>query len=189
MCTWYTRQMAGTLAQPVTLLSNIASENDPHARGPNSILDLIKYRLPGLRQSLSPKLDALGEPMPNRTYPGGPLSIAAPIAQSQQTDDPVRVELGRLGWAPGKQKGEFTSVKVTHVLTPEQLHERDEITGQLILRDANALMHSKAWQALDKVVTKARNAVKVTLIPLVTAGKRGPLDRLKQAIQQREARK
>ncbi|WP_414157282.1 hypothetical protein [Pseudomonas sp. BNK-15] len=193
---WVNRTTA-TLAQPATLLSHIGRYMDPYQRETDraSFVDQLKYRLPGLRESLPIKRDQFGAPLMEAQRQVG---RAGPFPISTPTNDPVRQESARLGWAPGKQKGEFTSGKVTHVLTPEQLHERDEITGQLIHRDANALMRSKAWQtmdddqrrqALDKVVTKARNAVKVALIPLVTAGKRGPLDRLKQSIQQREARK
>jgi hypothetical protein len=190
---WYSSKMASTVAQPFTLLSNIASENDPYARESNSVLDAIKYRLPGLRKDLPEKLDHFGAPVPNRTYPGGPLSIAAPIAQSRQTNDPVRQEAGRLEWAPSEQKDEFTKDKQKHVLTPEQAHERDEITGRLVHRAAASLMRSAAWKSLDddqrrheldQAVTRARTAVKVALVPWVVHGKRDALDRLKANVQE-----
>lgn len=193
---WVNRT-AATLAQPATILSHVGRYMDPYQRETDraSFVDQLKYRLPGLRESLPIKRDQFGAPLMEAQRQ---IGRAGPFPISMPTGDPVRQEAARLGWAPGKQKGEFTSGKVTHVLTPEQLHERDEVTGQLIHRDATALMRSSAWknmdddqrrQALDKVVTKARNAVKVALIPYVVAGKRGPLDRLKQSTQQREARK
>ncbi|WP_139657860.1 hypothetical protein [Pseudomonas shirazica] len=192
---WVNRT-AATLAQPATLLSHIGRYMDPYQRETDraSLGDQLKYRLPGLRESLPQKLDPYGEPLMETERQ---IGRAGPFPMSTPSDDLVRVEAGRLGWAPSKQQDSFTSGKQKHVLTPEQVHERDQITGQLIHRDATVLMRSKAWQgmdddqrrqALDKVVTKARNAVKVALIPYVVNGKRGPLDRLKSTTQQREAR-
>lgn len=195
---WYLRQMGGTLAQPVTLLSNIASENDPSARETNSVLDAIKYRTPGLRDDLPEKLDAFGEPVPNRTYPGGPLSIAAPIAQSQQTVDPVRVEAGRLGWSPSEFQKSLTLSGKKLEISPEQHHELAQLAGQLTHQAAQRLMRSPGWakldddqkrDALNAAATKARTAVRMAAIPLVTSGKRSALDRLKSSIQQSEARR
>jgi hypothetical protein len=187
---WYLRQMAGTLAQPVTLASNIASENDPYARETNSVLDAIKYRVPGLRQDLPAKLDQFGEPVPNRTYPGGPFSIAAPIAQSKETTDPVRLEVGRIGWAPGKAQDHFTVKKQRYDLTDEQLDEFNELTGKLMRKSMQRAMQSKGWAAmgddekrdfLDAELKKARTAVRLALIPLVAAGNRRAIDKLHSA--------
>jgi len=193
---WVNRT-AATLAQPATILSHVGRYMDPYQRETDraSFVDQLKYRLPGLRESLPQKLDVYGEPIMEADRQ---IGRAGPFPLSTPSDDLVRKEASRLGWAPSKQQDSFTSGKQKHVLTAEQVHERDQITGQLIHRDATALMRSKAWQAmdddqrrqaLDKVVTKARNAVKVALIPYVVNGKRGPLDRLKSSIQQSEARR
>ncbi|WP_137806795.1 hypothetical protein [Pseudomonas sp. G(2018)] len=187
---WYLRQMAGTLAQPVTLASNIASENDPYARQSTSVLDAIKYRIPGLRQDLPAKLDQFGEPVPNRTYPGGPFSIAAPIAQSKETTDPVRLEVGRLGWAPGKAQDHFTIKKQRYDLSDEQLNELEELSGKLLRKSMQRAMQSKGWAALgddekrdflDAELKKARTAVRLALIPLVATGNRRAIDKLRNA--------
>lgn len=187
---WYLRQMAGTLAQPVTLASNIASENDPYARESNSVLDAIKYRVPGLRQDLPPKLDQFGEPVPNRTYPGGPLSIAAPIAQSKETTDPVRLEVGRIGWAPGKAQDHFTVKKQRYDLTDKQLDELEELSGKLLRKSLQRAMQSASWKTmddeakrdfLDAELKKARTAVRLALIPLVATGNRRAIDKLRSA--------
>ncbi|QCY11125.1 hypothetical protein [Pseudomonas sp. MPC6] len=187
---WYVRQMAGTLAQPVTLASNIASENDPYARETNSVLDQIRYRTPGLRQDLPAKLDHFGEPVPNRTYPGGPLSIASPIAQSKETTDPVRIEAARIGWAPGKPQPHFTVKGKRYDLTDEQMGEFNELTGKLMHKSVQRAMQSKGWAALgddekrdflDAELKKARTAVRLALIPLVANGNRRAIDNLLRA--------
>lgn len=193
---WVNRT-AATLAQPATILSHVGRYMDPYQRETDraSFVDQLKYRLPGLRESLPIKRDQFGAPLMEAERQ---IGRAGPFPMSMPSDDQMRVESSRLGWSPGKQQDSFTSGKQKYVLTPEQVHERDQITGQLIHRDATALMRSKAWQAmdddqrrqaLDKVVTRSRSAVKVALIPFVVNGKRGPLDRLRSSIQQSEARR
>ncbi|MBH3373402.1 hypothetical protein [Pseudomonas juntendi] len=195
---WYTRQMAGTMAQPLTLLSNIASENDPFAREGNSMLDAIKYRVPGLRTDLPAKLDAFGEPVPNRQYPGGPFSIGAPIAQSQEATDPVRSEAGRIGWSPTTFQKQLTLNGSKIEIPSGQHHELAQLAGRMTHRGAQRLMRSPGWSrlsddqkrdALEKMAAKARAAVRMAGIPLVTSGKRTALDRLKNSIDQTEVQR
>lgn len=189
---WYSRQMAGTMAQPFTLLSNIASENDPYAREGNSIFDAIKYRLPGLRGDLPPALDGFGEPVPNRSYPGGPLSIAAPIAQSQESSDPVRQMAGRIGWNPTEFQKSLTLNGRKIEIPDDQHHELVQLAGRLTHRGAQRLMRSQGWASLDddqkrdaleKMATKARAAVRMAAIPYVTSGKRAALDKLRDQME------
>lgn len=187
---WYVRQQAGTLAQPFTLLSNIASENDPYGRETNSVLDAIKYRVPGLRQDLPVKLDHFGEPVPNRTYPGGPLSLAAPIAQSKETTDPVRLEAARIGWAPGKTQNHFTIKKQRFDLSDEQMAEFNELAGKLTHKSVQRAMRSKGWASLgddekrdflDAELKKARTAVRLAFIPYLANDNRRAVDKLRSA--------
>ncbi|KJZ37200.1 hypothetical protein [Pseudomonas fluorescens] len=188
---WYLKQLGGTLAQPVTLASNIASENDPYAREQNSVLDAIKYRVPGLREDLPSKLDAFGEPVPNRTYPGGPVSIAAPIAQSKESTDPVRLEAARLGWVPGKTAAHFTINKHRFDLSEAQQHEFNQLTGQMIHTGAARIMVAPGWKSLDdntkldlldNLTKKARTAVRTAFTPYLVTGNRAALDKLHKAL-------
>ncbi|MNE85151.1 hypothetical protein D3C80_1821170 [compost metagenome] len=98
-----------------------------------------------------------------------------------------------LQWAPSSQQDHFTVNKQKHVLTAAQVHERDQLTGQIIHRNAESLMRSPSWesldddqrrQALDQIVTRARSAVKIALIPWITHNKRDALDRLRATLQQ-----
>ena len=195
---WYVRQQAGTLAQPFTLASNIASENDPYARETNSVLDAIKYRIPGLRQDLPAKLDQFGEPVPNRTYPGGPFSIAAPIAQSKETTDPVRLEAARIGWAPGKAQDHFTIKKKRYDLDAENFAEFERLSGKLMHKSVQRAMQSKGWAAmgddekrdfLDAELKKARTTVRLALLPLISTGNRRAIDNLLRVAEQQEGNK
>lgn len=188
---WYLRQMGGTLAQPVTLLSNIASERDPYAREGNSVLDAIQYRVPGLRENLPEKLDAFGQPVPNRTYPGGPLSIAAPIAQSKESTDPVRLEAARLGWSAGEPNNYVTVRHQKVAFSPAQQHEMQQLVGQMVHAGVLRAMSAPGWRTtsddqkrdlLDNIAKKARAAVRMAMLPLISTGNRAALDRIHTAL-------
>lgn len=189
---WYLKRLGGTLAQPFTFLSNLASERDPYARETNSLADAIQYRLPGLRESLPERLDALGEPVPNRTYPGGPASIAAPIATSQETQDPVRLEAGRLGWSPSKPQTYIKPKGKAQIdLSDAQYHDLQQLTGRLIHRGAQKLMAAPAWKklsddarrdALDLLASKSRTAVRLALTTSLVGGNDAPLQQLRQLL-------
>ncbi len=188
---WYLRQMGGTLAQPLTLASNIASERDTSAREQNSVLDAIKYRVPGLRETLPEKLDAFGQPVPNRIYPGGPLSIAAPIAQSKESTDPVRQEAARLGWSPSMPQNYITVRHQKVVFTPAQQHEMQQLVGQMIHAGVQRAMAAPGWKSLgddqkrdllDNLAKKSRAAVRMAMLPLISTGNRAALDKLHSAL-------
>lgn len=186
---WYVRKTGATLSQPFTLLSNIASENDPYARESDNFWDAVKYRLPGLRNQVPAKLDQWGQPVPNIGYAGGPLSIANPISSSTEATDPVRLEAGRLGWAPPKQIEQITSNKHKHVLDADQRQELAQVVGTLIRKEASQLIRRKGWaaldddqkrQALDKIATKTRGRARLAYLPFLTNGNRRDIDRLQR---------
>ncbi|MNR37329.1 hypothetical protein D3C85_1553360 [compost metagenome] len=130
--------------------------------------------------------------MPNRTYPGGPLSIAAPIAQSTETTDPVRMEAARIGWAPGKTQNHFTIKKQRHDLTEEQMSEFNELAGKLTHRSVQRAIRSKGWAALgddakrdflDAELKKARTAVRLAFVPYLANGNRRAVDNLRRNLE------
>ncbi|MFF5867254.1 hypothetical protein [Pseudomonas sp. NPDC012596] len=176
-----------TLANPWTIGAQAARIGDDYKRQADfkSFTDQLKYRTPFLRESLPIKLDHFGAPMEEneRQWHG-----FGPITRSKPSDDPVRIEAARLGWAPGRQQDYFSYKGQRRDMTPEQVYERNQVAGQMIHRAATKLMRSTAWQrmdddqrreTLDKLTSRVRSAVKVAMIPWVVAGKRGPLDRLK----------
>lgn len=178
-----------TLANPWTIGAQAARIGDDYQRQADykSFTDQLKYRTPFLRESLPIKLDHFGAPMEEneRQWHG-----FGPITRSKPSDDPVRIEASRLGWAPGRQQDYFSYKGQRRDMTPEQVYERNQVTGQMIHRAATKLMRSTAWQrmdddqrreTLDKLTSRVRSAVKVAMIPWVVAGKRGPLDRLKSS--------
>jgi hypothetical protein len=143
------------------------------------------------------KLDHFGAPVPNRTYPGGPLSIAAPIAQSKETTDPVRLEAARIGWAPGKTQDHFTIKKQRYNLSDEQMSEFNELAGKLTSKTVLRAMRSKGWAALgddekrdflDAELKKARTAVRIAFVPYLANGNRRAVENLRRLTGQQEGK-
>lgn len=66
---------------------------DPVVRQVDSMLDAIKARIPGARQSLLPKRDPYGEPLQTKDR----LFGVSPITMSPESTDKVRTEAERLG--------------------------------------------------------------------------------------------
>ncbi len=194
----FVKQTAASVLQPNALVANIASRQDPYARQPETMADALANRVPGLRDDLPPRLDDWGQPIPNSRQGDTVLHSMIPMTHVEESQDPLRQEAARLGWSPGRQQDFITAGKNKHVLTPEQIRERSEVTGQLLRRDAVALMNSKEWKAMDddqrrtalgKLRDKARAVVKIAMLPYVVSGNRTALNKLKSTIQQREARK
>ncbi|MNM37102.1 hypothetical protein D3C81_478250 [compost metagenome] len=187
---WINRA-AATLVQPATVLSHIGRYMDEYQRETDrdSFTDQLKYRLPGLRESLPIKRDQFGAPL---MEPQRQIGRAGPIPSTVPSDDPLRLEADRLGWAPQAMKRTFSlksqvqgQRNQTVELTTEQLNELNELAGSRMHADASALMRSKAWQAmddeerveaLDKVMSGARRSAKQAFTPYLRNGSRGLID-------------
>ena len=181
-----------TLAQPVTLLSHIGRYADPYQRDTDrgSFLDQLKYRLPGEtfgRESLPIKTDHFGQPLMEAQRQ---IGRAGPVPITTPSDDPVRIEAARLGWAPGTMQNHF-SVPIKGQrskrfdLADDQLRELNELAGARMHAAAGNLMRTKYWATLndderadqlDKIMKEARAAARVAFVPYLAAGKRGLID-------------
>lgn len=178
-----------TLAQPVTLLSHLGRYGDQYQRDSDrgSFLDQLKYRLPGEtfgRESLPIKTDHFGQPMMEAQRQ---IGRAGPIPITTPSEDPVRLEAARIGWAPGKAQDHFTVKKQRYDLSAENLAEFNELAGKLMHISVQRAMKSKGWAALDDdekrdfldaELKKARTTVRLALIPLVATGNRRAIDNL-----------
>lgn len=77
----------------------IARGTDPYLRDPQGILEAMAARVPGLSQTVPPRLDPFGQPMPSR---GGVVKQLTDVTYSREaSDDPLIQELGRLGVTVG----------------------------------------------------------------------------------------
>lgn len=187
---WVNRS-AATLAQPVTALSHLGRYLDPYQRETDrdSFMGQLAYRLPVLRETLPIKRDQFGQPL---MEPQRQIGRAGPIPSTVPSDDPLRVEAGRLGWAPQPMKRSFTlkatvpgrrSEKIE--LTLEQQNELNELANSRMHAEAKALVQSPLWktldddervEALDKIMSGARSSAKKAFTPYLRNGARGAID-------------
>ncbi|WPN59747.1 hypothetical protein [Pseudomonas sp. P9_31] len=183
---------AASVLQPNALLSGMASRQDEYARKPDSFLDAMKARVPGLRESVPVRQDSWGEPMANNRYADNAFNAIAPMTHSKESTDPVRLEAARIGWAPGDAPKHMTLRGEEFPLSAEQQAEFSELSGALIHKAAKHLIRSKAWRlmdddqrrdALDKVSDKSRAAVRLALGPLLLKNNRRPLDNLRKRLR------
>jgi hypothetical protein len=73
-------------------LAQVAQLEDNYVREVNSILDAIKDRIPGFRETLLAQRDVFGEPIANRERVGG----VSPIREISESQDRVRRRLKKI---------------------------------------------------------------------------------------------
>ncbi|TFF51030.1 hypothetical protein C5609_15690 [Pseudomonas putida] len=189
---WVNRT-AATLVQPATILSHVGRYMDPYQRETDrdSFTDQLKYRLPGLRESLPIKRDQFGAAL---MEPQRQIGRAGPIPSTVPSDDPVRREAARLGWAPPQFQKSLTLKGAKHELTPKQHHELVELAGQLTYANAQRMVRSRNWatysdderrERLETMARKIRSRVRMAAIPWVSSGNRAALDKLRAQEAQR----
>jgi len=105
---------ASGLVPLVSLQRQIAQGMDPVIRQPRTVEQNILTSIPGLSQSVPPRLTRFGEEV---TRPGGPVKrMLDPFNISTEFDDPVATELSRLGVNISVPSGRLT--------VPVQLQDR-----------------------------------------------------------------
>jgi hypothetical protein len=137
------------------IVGQTTAMNDPLTREVDSMLDAIKARIPGARETLLPKRDVFGEPIQTKERLGG----LSPIVESKETADPVRSEAARLnisaGDTPkkvhvGRGSGKLGDVK----LTPEQKDVFGDVAGHLAHDVLSQIVSGPGWKGLPDLVKK-----------------------------------
>lgn len=102
-------------------VTQVARTIDPYARNVNSWLDAVKSRLPGLSETLYPKIDTWGRPILSHMMTG----------VSADHNDPISTEAERVDFWPSPVEKKISGVE----LTPAQYEQYARTRGNL-LRDA-----------------------------------------------------
>jgi hypothetical protein len=137
------------------IVGQTTAMNDPLTREVDSMVDAIKARIPGARETLLPKRDVFGEPVHTKERLGG----LSPIVESKESADPVRAEAARLnisaGDTPkkvhvGRGSGKLGDVK----LTPEQKDVFGDVAGHLAHDVLSQIVSGPGWEGLPDLVKK-----------------------------------
>lgn len=104
----YFRNFVSTIAVPFSVgMSQIARQVDPYAREARTTMDAIKAKVPWWSETLMPRRDIWGEPMPNRD-----ASLLGGYTQAI-SNDPVDKELMDVGVYPSKPLRKIRGVDLT----------------------------------------------------------------------------
>lgn len=105
----YLQGLAGTIVPSV--VGQIARADDPVQRDARNMLDAVKARIPGLRDTLYPSRDIWGEPL-RADEMAGP-DFGSPVRMSDVSQDPVNRKLVELRLWPSKPGRTIRGVELT----------------------------------------------------------------------------
>jgi hypothetical protein len=129
---------------------------DPVQREINSVLDAVKGRIPGLRQTLLPKRDPYGEPIVAKER----LGFISPVTETIIPADKVRTEAARLDVSVadtpkkmhmGRGSGKIGDVK----LEPEERDRFSEVGGKLAHEVLSDMVNAPGWDELPALIKRA----------------------------------
>ena len=150
-------------------MSQTAAMKDPYAREVYTTLDAIKYRIMGLRETLQPKIDWVGQPVET---PGRVLGVM-PVRTKTVSEDLVLTEASRLGIsvpaAPKKgHVGHLTGKMGDIKFEPEERTKYAEVSGQMAYSILSQIVSSPGWQAMPET-TPQEMAIKRNIFMKVLA--------------------
>ena len=123
-------------------MSQMARATDPYTRLARTTTDAIKAKIPGLSETLMPRRDIWGEPMPSREVLG-PAGLSAIYAQ-RMSNDPVNKAMLDIGVYPAQVEKTIRNV----TLTPQEYDTYAQVAGRLVKRDLDKVVNSPMWQTM-----------------------------------------
>ena len=120
-------------------LAQIARAKDPSFRDARGVLDKIKERIPGLRETLPQRYDIFGEPITGEGNVGPDLF--SPVYVSTQKNNPIARAMVDAKYFPGKPRRHING----HDLTTEQYAEYTQISGKEAVRRLERMVKSPSW--------------------------------------------
>jgi hypothetical protein len=135
--TTFISSMASSFLPASSFLGQTASFMDPEMRQAKTIVDGFKYRIPGERETLLPKRDWSGVPVPNPQY--GNI-----LRQTQAQADPIDLEMARLGIHPAPPQDRIGGVK----LPPGLYDKYHASTAPLTRMMLGNLVDTEGWNDL-----------------------------------------
>ena len=156
---------AGSLVP--TGVAQVARVTDPNLRQASGIIEKWKSRIPGLSETLLPRLNVMGEPI----VLGGGLGpdILSPIYMGEDPRDPAIDELLRLRVFPSYPQRKIGGIQ----LTPAQFNEYVEMAGKGAKEFITNMIKMPAYkntpdvfkaEILEKVFLEHRNIARAKLL-------------------------
>lgn len=150
-------------------MSQLARASDPYSRQARSLMDVVLQHIPGQSESLYPKIDIWGQPMPN------PDALVAAgvtaIYERRMSNDPVNIAMVNLGIGPGPVPRTIRNVK----LTDEQYDTFATISGRAAKLRLDAFVNSPQFQnmpnwqrhdVIEEMIKQARETARGQMFKL-----------------------
>jgi hypothetical protein len=186
----YVRNMLASFTPYSVGSSQVARAVDPYARQARTLLDAVKAKIPWLSETLLPKRDIWGEPIPNKDALGLPGLSA--IYEMKVNNDPVNQALLKLGVFPALPERKIRGVQ----LTDQQYDDFSRIAGRMAKTQLNQIVANPGFPALPDSVQHdmvadaikssreaARSLVMMQNPGIIAVATKAKLDRLKQPAQ------
>lgn len=143
----YASRLAGSIIP--TILSDFSQAFDDYQRkSTGNVIDAVKARIPGARETLPKKLDVWGQPLErNRTIVGTAIS---PIRLSNPIEGPLNTEIERLkelgeDIRPTKVNTSIKSIK----LEDDEYYKYQRLYGKIASKGLTALINNPDYQKQD----------------------------------------
>lgn len=158
----YASRMLGTIVP--TGVAQYARTQDPYLRETELLLDGIKDRVPGYRETLAIRRDVFGEPI--KSEGGLGPDLFSPIYTRQARSDPTMAEMLRLELYPGRLEKKIGGVD----LLPEEWDYYSAASGQTVKRYMDAVVKHPDFKELpdgirrsllEDSMRKARDAARI----------------------------
>lgn len=138
----YIRNFSTSFLPFATLSNQTARAMDPHMRQVRTMMDAIKNRIPGLSETLYPRRDIWGEPMPNLSALGGRAVTA--IYTTKMSTDPVNLAMLQNGVSYGPVPKKIRNVE----LDDQQYDDFARIAGRTAKMRLDTIVRSQMFQQI-----------------------------------------
>lgn len=150
----YGERWAEGLVAPIVpnAIASHARAMDPYVREVDGILQSVKSRIPGLRETLTIRRDGFGQPIvpSDRLWPGSPTTVR------QQSDDPVRRAAAEVGaamprWPDELHAGSIAGEGARVELEPGEKDQLAQQAGQLAYDTMRRMVENPGWDRLPPI--------------------------------------
>lgn len=136
----YLRNFAGSFVPFSVGMYQMNRAMDPYTRQARTVMDSILQRVPGMSQTLQPRINVWGEEIPSPQALGAAGMTA--IYEKAINTDPVRQAMLDLGIAPAPVERKIRNVE----LTPQEYTDFARVSGRLAKMRLDAIVKSPDWQ-------------------------------------------
>lgn len=138
----YVRNFVASFLPYSVGMAQMARASDPYSRQARTIMDAIRARVPGLSESLFPRRDIWGDPMPSGDALLAPGVTA--VYERKMSADPVNQAMLSLSLGPAPVERQIRNVP----LNDQQYDDFARIAGRTAKMQLDAMVRSPTWQIM-----------------------------------------